>query len=263
MEELERYDLFEVNYAVEKLYKNITENLIQEKYPKGYILCGQPGSGKSTLHDMICRENPNTAVINGDEYRKFHPHFEELCELYPKEAANHTQSFANVVSNILIEKLSDDGYNIIIEGTGRRADIPLKTCRDLKEKGFSVELLVMCCEKNTAWQSTIDRISTMKENGEIPRAVPRNKFDETVKALPSNVELLYRSGEFDEITLYNRDEECLYRMTQTPDRSPYKTLVRELNGDKKTNSNLLGEHRSAQSEQLDVPDFTTRGRGRH
>lgn len=214
MDSLDNYELLDLNYTVEKLYKEITDNLTPVESPKGYILVGQPGAGKTTLQRMAYENDSNIAIINGDEYRKYHPHFTEIYEKYGKDAAEHTQSFSNALTNTLIEKISEDKYNLVVEGTGRRAEVPLKTCRDLKEKGYEVELMIMACNKDVAWESTIDRYEMMFDYGDIPRAVPRDKFDEAVRGLPNTVSELYHSGEFDEITMYNREEMCLYRMSK-------------------------------------------------
>ena len=108
----------------------------------------------------------------------------------------------------------------------------MKTCGDLKEKGYFCELSVMCTSAEVSWQSTIDRYIEMANTaGMIPRAVPRDKFEETVKALPDNIETLFKSGKFDEITLFNRDRKCLYRMTETPKTSPYNIVYDNLHPD--------------------------------
>ena len=68
----------------------------------------------------------------------------------------------------------------------------------------------------------------MKSQGLIPRAVTREKYNEMVKALPDNVDELYLSGEFNEITLWDRNENELYRMTETPYKSPYRIVADRL-----------------------------------
>lgn len=228
MNELDNYDLSDLNYAVDKFYKEITAETTPVNNPKAYILGGQAGAGKSHLHRMIVRNEPNTVVINGDAYRELHPNYDAIFEKYGADAADHTQSFSNAVTNALIEKLSADSYNLIVEGTCRRAEVPLKTCKDFKEKGYEVELMIICCEKETAWQSTLDRYEMMKQEGKVPRAVSKDKFDKMVKALPDNVDELYLSGEFDEITLWDRNENELYRMTETPHTSPYRIVADRL-----------------------------------
>ena len=49
--------------------------------PKAYILGGQAGAGKSILNHYIQKINKgNVIIINGDEYRKYHPHFTEISQ---------------------------------------------------------------------------------------------------------------------------------------------------------------------------------------
>ncbi len=88
----------------------------------------------------------------------------------------------------------------------------------------------MCTDKETSWQSTIDRYNEMERLGLLPRAVPRDKFEGTVKAIPDNISALYKSGEFDNILLFNREKECLYNMKKQPQQNPAEIVKRELNG---------------------------------
>ena len=78
----------------------------------------------------------------------------------------------------------------------------------------------MCADKEEAWQSTLDRAEKMRELGLTPREVPKEKYQETIIALPGNVSILYQSGAFDDITLYNRQLEELYKFSRTPEHDP-------------------------------------------
>ena len=226
---LDDYTLDDVNDAANKYYEQLTAGkAVTGEKPKAYILGGQAGAGKTNLQNKIIKENANAVVINGDVFRARHPHYNMIYDYYKVKAAEHTQSFANAVANVLIEKLSNEHYDIVVEGTCRRADVPLKSCKDFKEKGYDVELMIMCCNMDTAWQSTVDRYNLMKSQGLIPRAVTREKYNEMVKALPDNVDELYLSGEFNEITLWDRNENELYRMTETPYKSPYRIVADRL-----------------------------------
>ena len=47
--------------------------------PKGFVLGGQPGAGKSKMVSRLGAElNRNLLVINGDEFRRYHPNFDEI-----------------------------------------------------------------------------------------------------------------------------------------------------------------------------------------
>lgn len=226
---LDDYTLDDVSDAANFFYKQLTAGrFVTGETPKAYILGGQAGAGKTNLQNKLIKDDPNIVIVNGDVFRTRHPHYNMVYDYYKEKAAEHTQSFANAVANVLIEKLSSNHYDIVVEGTCRRADIPLKSCRDFKEKGYDVELMIMCCNEETAWQSTVDRYNLMKRQGLIPRAVTREKYNEMVKALPDNVDELFLSGEFDEITLWDRNENELYRMTETPHTSPYRIVADRL-----------------------------------
>lgn len=216
--------------AFDEFYKLLTDGKRPVNSPKAFLLGGQSGAGKTTIHDIIQKANPNFIVIDGDRFRERHPNFETIHKIYGNNAANYTQKFSNSIVNALIEKLSSEHFNLIIEGTCRTAEVPLNTCRYLKNKGYSVKLAVMCTDKETSWQSTIDRYNEMERLGLLPRAVPRDKFEETVKAIPDNISALYKSGEFDNILLFNRKTECLYNMKKQPLQNPAEIVKRELNG---------------------------------
>lgn len=212
-----------------EFYDMLTKKKTSNSIPLAYILGGQSGAGKTTIHDIIQESDPNIIVIDGDRFRERHPNFEIIQRLYGNDAANYTQKFSNSIVTALIDRLSSERYNLVIEGTCRTSDVPLNTCRQLKAKGYKVELAVMCTDKDVSWQSTIDRYNEMKRLGLYPRAVPKEKYLATVAAIPENISVIYNSREFDEITLYNRERECLYRLTDTPDLNPTKIVKNKLN----------------------------------
>ena len=212
-----------------KIYRALTFDMSPVNTPTAYILGGQSGAGKTNIHHIIQMQNPNIIVIDGDRFREYHPNFAIIHRLYKTEASNFTQSFSNNLVNKLIDCLSSEKYNLIIEGTCRTIDVPLKTCCALKGKGYRVELAVMCTDKNISWQSTIDRYNEMKAHGLVPRAVPKDKYIEMVKAIPHNVSQLYKLNIFDEIVLYNRNRDCIYKLTENPNINPGKIVFNAIN----------------------------------
>ncbi|MCL2046697.1 MAG: zeta toxin family protein [Oscillospiraceae bacterium] len=219
---------FEIQYR--KLLYEIIKGRKQVSEPYAIILGGQPGSGKTTLHERARQKNRNIIIINGDEYRQFHPNFIALNDIYGKESATYSQPFANSVVERLINELSDAKYNLVIEGTLRTTEVPLNTCRILKNKGYTVELSVMAVDKEQSWQGTLDRYNDMDARGMTPRATPKEHHDLVVAALPDNISELYLSGEFDQITLYSRELDCLYNSIETPGTNPNEILKAALEG---------------------------------
>ena len=155
-----------MNYSeaeFDKAYKKIIRRIIKSKSPvsnpMAYILGGQPGAGKTGLQRNLMVENSNIIIINADAYRNSHPRFNEIQAEFGTLAQRHTQPFINEVVEKLISDLSDMKYNLVIEGTLRTAEIPLNTCRMLKNKGYSVELHIISVKKEISYESTIYRLS--------------------------------------------------------------------------------------------------------
>ena len=197
-------------------------------FPKAIILGGQPGAGKSSLITQLCvRQNKNVVEISGDDFRKEHPRFDHLYAQYGDDYVNYTQKFSSQVTERLIDELSREKYNLIIEGTLRTSAVPIRTAELLKSRGYHVELAVMAVPPILSYVGTIERYERMKEIGTTPRMTTKMQHDNTVNAIVESIEKVYKSGVFDDISLQNRKSECLYRMTDTPDIHPSTVLQHE------------------------------------
>ena len=89
---------------------------------------------------FVCEYQKNIAFISGDDYRKDHPYFIELQAQYGDDAVLHTQQFAGKMTEALIDDLSLSRYHLIIEGTLRTTDVPLRTHDLLAARGYDVFL---------------------------------------------------------------------------------------------------------------------------
>ncbi|WRK53000.1 zeta toxin family protein [Coprobacillaceae bacterium CR2/5/TPMF4] len=86
----------------------------------------------------------NVVVIDNDTFKQQHPNFDELVKLYEKDVVKHATPYSNRMTEALISRLSDQGYNLVIEGTGRTTDVPIQTATMLQAKGYET--------KRTPWQ---------------------------------------------------------------------------------------------------------------
>lgn len=218
---MHEYSEREFESAKKSIISDYYRNIKQQELPYAAILGGQPGAGKTALHELIENKcNSKVAIINGDEYRKYHPNFNKLQSIYGDESVKYTQKFAGEMTEALINELSNKKYNIVVEGTLRTADVPLKTCDLLKSKGYEVELIVMAVKPDISYQSTIKRYEELIKKGDIARATPRDHHDGVVQAIPQNLSEIYMSKRFNNILIYNRDKECLYNQSNMPGKDP-------------------------------------------
>ena len=179
--------------------------------PQAFLLGGQIGAGKTTLHKVL-REHfgGNVISIIGDDYRKDHPRFSELHRRYGDEAVNYTAPWAGRMTEALIESLSAIGYNLIIEGTLRTAEVPLKTADLLRERGYDVSLALMAVKPEISLISCQIRYEEMRILGTTPRATDPAHHSKIVDQIVSNLATLEDSGAFESIFLYNRAQEQLF-----------------------------------------------------
>jgi len=188
----------------------VTAHFSRVRNPKAFILGGQPGAEKTSLQYLIQKQDRNVIVINADAYRKFHPYFFEIQRKYGTDSPKYTQPFINQVTEQLIDELSTESYNLIIEGTLRTATVPLNTCRALKDKGYRVELHVIAVKRAISYESTLLRYELAIQQGEIPRATAKAHHDMVADAIVDNLDIICRSKTFDDIRLFDREGKCLY-----------------------------------------------------
>ena len=175
-------------------------------------------------------QNPNTIMVDGDYIREFHPRLDEIKERFSVNYPKMTQPFVNRAVEQLIDELSKEKYNLIIEGTLRDINIPKKTAHILNERDYIVELYVIATNKELSWQSTIDRGDKMIEEGKVPRYVDRKHHDSIVDRLPETVKELVEQDLFYNVIIMNRETEIIYDKNNSHDLDPEVIMENSLNG---------------------------------
>ncbi|MCM1183722.1 MAG: zeta toxin family protein [Roseburia sp.] len=226
---IEAFTPREFSEIYKDIYANLTEGQAPAKQRCTYILGGQPGAGKTSFF----RENPETEdyiAINGDDYRVYHPNYEEIVQKDIYDMPQMTQRFCNAVVEHLISDLGDEGYNMVIEGTLRTPQTPITTCGQLKKKGYHTYLVVMACDAETAWESTLERAELMVKRGGYPRLVSIEIYNDIVKNIVKNLEQICAAACFDGVSVINREGVTLY--PDSAGLSPAEVLEKELNYEK-------------------------------
>lgn len=197
-----------------------------EAHPCAYLLVGQPGSGKTVLSSMLAlQHNGNAVLINGDEYRRFHPNYRQLYREYGSESVSMTSAFSSAVTEALIGELSERRFHLIIEGTGRTVEVPRKTASLLSAKGYSVTIAAIAVRPVISLLSTILRFYKMSESGTLPRATAIAAHDKVVDVLPDNLDTLNALPEISAIGIWTRDKVKIYDSAKS-DTQPSSALRR-------------------------------------
>ena len=220
----------ELELVFQKILKMYMSSYSSSKNPKVFLLGGQPGAGKSGLENML-NLGDEYISISGDDYREYHPRFKEINLEYGKEASKYTQQWAGQITEKLIEKLAKAKYNLIIEGTLRTAQLPLKEADRFKKLGYEVELYVLAVKPEKSYLGTLLRYEEMIKWGKIPRMTPKEHHDVVVKNIGDNLEIIYNSKAFDNIKLFDRENNLLYNYKENYDINPKNILENEFNSE--------------------------------
>ena len=193
------------------LVSSLSSGYTPDQKPFAVLLGGQSGAGKTKLHKIIKRNNDdNIIVINGDEFRKLHPNFKAIQDRYGIDSPAYTAKWAGQMTEALIDAFSSQGYNLIVEGTLRTSEVPLRTAALLRERGYSVSLAIMAVKPQISLISCQIRYEMMRLAGTTPHATDPNHHNNIVQDIVDNLAVLESSDLFDGVLIYDRAGNCLF-----------------------------------------------------
>ena len=216
----------EFQKAFQQILKFYKSRYSSQENPKAFLLGGQPGAGKSALENMINIEDKYVS-ISGDDYRKFHPLYDKLNKIYGKDASKYTQKWSGEMVEYLLKEARKEKWNVILEGTLRKAELPIREAKDFKENGYSVELYMVAVKPEKSYLATLQRYEEMIVRCRIPRMTPKEHHDLVVNNIGDNLEIIYNSKAFDNIKLFDRENNLLYNYRENLDISPKNILEKE------------------------------------
>ena len=236
---------FSTDYAKDlsiKLSELLSKDCSKSDDKTAIYIGGIPGSGKTTAlrkiknsyvdHNVIC-------IIGLDNYRIFHPNYKKMEEVINKhwegkkedineskgnDIAYFTNTFAGLISDLIIEKLTDDGYNVAIEWGMRNPKVPLETMEKLKNKGYKNIVKFIVIDKETAIDACKLRDDILNKYDDILRRIPLYFHEDAVNTIPYSAEKIFIEGYLnkkiiDEFKLIDRDDNILW------DNSSDKKLI--------------------------------------
>ncbi len=198
--EKKKNDIFE-----DFIFPNIIDGLKKLKKPQAYILGGQPGAGKSYFIKKILEENKNIAVINGDDFRGYHPGYSFFLKNNEENAADLTQSDVNYWIEKAILRAIDEKYSIVVEGTMKNADVPIKTASLLKQADYSVELDIVTINPEISKIDMKKRFLMQKKLDGAARFTKIQAHDNVVAKIFENILKVMNVKDFDRVRLYRRE----------------------------------------------------------
>lgn len=205
----------EVKDAVDAIFARITLNCNRVSNPTCTYIGGQPGVGKSStlMRTKLNYLEDGVVEIGIDNYRMYHPRYLEMEEEIKKHWANReqsendtpgndiadfTHSFAGEVTDLLVDRVStlEDGkaFNILFEWGMRTPEGPLKTMKELRDKGYNNIVDFVVVYKNISLEACKLRADIMNTGNHIVRRVPPSFHNLCVNTLPDSCNDIYKKG---------------------------------------------------------------------
>ena len=112
----------------------LTTHVKQEK--KAVIILGPPAAGKSGIANPIARKI-GAAIVDPDDAKKVIPEFGDGI------GANAVHEESSELAARVLRHLTNNGDNVVLPKVGSKAESIRTTIKDLKEKGYEVDLVDM------------------------------------------------------------------------------------------------------------------------
>ncbi|GHT73011.1 hypothetical protein FACS189456_2910 [Bacteroidia bacterium] len=190
--------------AIYLLHKErLLQDGIQQQQPIAIVLGGQPASGKSGVIKQIQNNDISALVINGDEYRQYHPDCEHIMQYNPVEFPTITQNFSNIFTKHLIQDATVRQFNMIIEGTMRNPDVPAKTASMLRIAGYKVGIAVIAAHPKITELGIYRRYVEEVETVGYGRLSNITSHNVACAGLLTSVDTLYNTKVVDFIHIYS------------------------------------------------------------
>ncbi len=201
----------------EAIFKRLERKMLAESkestFPRIVITGGQPGAGKSKLIE-IAKEHifpdREPAIINGDDYRSFHPRADEILKADDKRFAERTDPDVRIWTKRLFNSAITNRRDIIFEGTMRNKEPIMETIQRLHEEGYSTDIFVMAVREEVSRVGILARYEWQKEDSRYGRWTPPESHDEAYKNMPDTVRAIESESPIDSMSVYNRAGDLLY-----------------------------------------------------
>jgi hypothetical protein len=191
---------------------DVFKGLTASSQPRVIISGGQPGSGKSRLVSDSQKEfvDRNVAIINGDEYRQYHPAVAEICRFDDKRLAELTDPDCRMWTRRLFEAAIKSRFNIIFESTMRESGPITDTMKRLRSSGYQLTAKIIATHSRFSTTSIIMRYEQNRSKYGFGRWTPLASHDAGYDGLMATVKIIEESRLVDDLQVYNRSSEQIY-----------------------------------------------------
>lgn len=173
--------------------------------PTFVLVAGQPGSGRSRIAAALATEDPDVAVLRGEDLRAFHPAFlEPTATTDPAALSELGQATAGWVSGC-IRYARENHRSLALEGTFRNVAAAAGTAQRFAAEGFRTQVVVIGSRRAESLLSVTSGYLQEVQAGRRAAPTSRASHDEGFAATRALVASVEESGWTDRLTVVRRD----------------------------------------------------------
>lgn len=173
---------------------------------KAVVVIGPPAAGKSTIANPMALEL-RAAIPDADEAKKIMPEYQGGI------GASATHEESSLLAEAVLQELVHNGENLVIPRVGGKYSSIDKLVRQLKDKGYTVDVAFMDVPPAEAFRRMIGRFVRTG------RLIPPNYFDEVVGAPTKVFAELKQKGPQDGLIHITSDRDVLPRVSEAASRN--------------------------------------------
>lgn len=155
----------------------------------------------------ICEQNDlgeNTTIINGDEFRRYHPNSRQIFIEDEQNYAELTNPDVRVWTKNLLQHALDNRFNVVFESTMREPYPITNTLLQFKERGFTVLARPMAVSAMESITGVFMRYEDQKKKYGYGRMAPISAHDEAYQGVLDTVDEIFSTGAAHKIQIYDR-----------------------------------------------------------
>lgn len=176
----------------DKIFSNAFDGKIPQSNPKVTLLVGGPGSGKSFVYETALKSSDNNSVyLNSDDVKEQLPEYSDYLKKDFKSAAAKVHEESSDVYHAMVKKGFEQGYNLVLDATFSNKDKSVKIINQLKDKGYSIEVVGVVVDPSKTQYSATKRAYEQKRY--VPGTIVKNAnygARQTMKYLLTNKDIV-------------------------------------------------------------------------
>lgn len=188
----------EFKKALDRIKKDFVPYNCYSDNPLFIFAGGQPGSGKTALVDTIKCDNKNVnfVTIDLDEFRKYHPDFEDIKNNHKKDGVILTNSFAFEIENEMLKYVQENKLNTINVSTLRNTELIEKSIEEkILPNGFKVKIYIIAVSPEESYLSTLTRYEEQQKNmNSVARFTSKEFHDEAYEGLSNTIKKIIQKN---------------------------------------------------------------------